>query len=135
MVIFLPSPKWKSFSRPIHINQTVKVKCWKRKKIFWRLGFLKLAVKSRDCRTRNSNTSFWSPDKVTLWEPYVNHPCMDVNVESMNWLVSNWTISSCSNMSRCLFYIYSVSYNMKQRAFTLLDLVLWRRYSSVKFAP
>ena len=93
----------------------------KEKKISWRLDFLKLAVESRDCRTRNSNTSFWSPDKVTNWEQ-MNHPCMDVNVESMNWLVSYCTISSgrsssCSNMSQCLFYMYSVSYNMKQQTF------------------
>ena len=26
-------------------------------------------------------------------------------------------ISSCGNMSQCLFYMYSVSYNMKQRAY------------------
>ena len=57
----------------------------------------------------------------------------------MNGLVSYCPIS-CSQtssiiMSQCLFYMYSVNYNMKQRAFTLLDLVLWWRYSPVKLAP
>ena len=37
---FRPAPKWKSFS--IHNNQTVILK---KKKIFWRLDSLKLAVK------------------------------------------------------------------------------------------
>ena len=59
---------------------------------------------------------------------------MDVNVESMNWLVTYCAISCCSNMRRVSVLLYSVSLNnnMKQRAFTLLDLVLWRRYSPVK---
>ena len=50
--------------------------------------------------------------------------CMDVNVKSMNW-------TSCSKMSRVSVLLYSVSLNnkMKQWAFTLLDLVLWRRFS------
>ena len=60
----------------------------------------------------------------------MNHPCMDVHVESMNWLVSYCTISysqtSSSNMSQYLFYMYSVSCIMTQWAFTLLDLVLWQ---------
>ena len=64
----------------------------------------------------------------------MNHPCMDVHVESIpNWLVSYHTIScsqtSSSSMSQCLFYMYSVSYNMKEQAFTMLNLVLWGRYS------
>ena len=55
--------------------------------------------------------------------------CIDVNVKSMNW-------TSCSKMSRVSVLLYSISLNnkMKQWAFTLLDLVLWRRYSPVKLA-
>ena len=60
---------------------------------------------------------------------------MDVNVESMIWLVSYCAISSCSNMSQYLFYMYSVGYNMKYLAFTLLDLVLWQKQSLVTVAP
>ena len=46
MVECVPSPKWKWFS--IKINQTIKVKCWKRKKkIFWPLDSMKLAVESQ----------------------------------------------------------------------------------------
>ena len=42
----------------------------------------------------------------------MNHPCMDVHVEPMNWLVSYCTILAArlvlySNMSQCLFYMYS----------------------------
>ena len=46
----------------------------------------------------------------------------------------NWT--SYSKMSRVSVLLYSVSLNNKMKlwAFTLLDLVLWRRYSPVKLA-
>ena len=45
-------------------------------------------------------------------------------------------LTSCSNMGRLFVPLYSVSLNnkMKQWAFNLLDLVLWRRYSPVKLA-
>ena len=56
--------------------------------------------------------------------------CMDVNVESMNWLVLYCTTSSCSNMSRVS--VMHVTWN--SGLFTLLDLVLWRRYSPEKLA-
>ena len=50
----------------------------------------------------------------------MNHSCMNLYVESMNWLVSyctiSWSQTNSSNMGKCLFYMYNVSYNMKQRA-------------------
>ena len=49
----------------------------------------------------------------------MNHACMHVHVETMNWLVS-YCISSrqtnSSNTSQCLFCMYSFRYNVKQRA-------------------
>ena len=56
-------------------------------------------------------------------------PCMDLNVKSMNW-------TSCNSMSRVsgLLFCEILTNKMKQWAFTLLDQVLWRRYSPVKLA-
>ena len=130
MVIFLPSPKWKSFS--IHNNQTVKVKCWKRK---WRWDFLKLAVKSIDCRTKYSNTKFWSPDKVKNWEPY------QVSVLLKMWYTTELEGKSENRLSNsrnkiCFAignYIYNHMWHIMFKRTLRFELLLSGYWQNVKF--
>ena len=110
----------------------------KKKKIFWRLDFLKLAVKCRDCRTTYSNTSFCLLGQGHKLRAVcdVDEPSMHARICKIDELTDWFRIVSIpcsqitsSNMIQCLFYKYSVSFNMKQRA---ADFYLVRSSSVAK---
>ena len=64
--VFSLFPKWKSVS--IHIDEALKVKFWKRKKIFWPLDFLILATKDwRPIQTLYFNHMKRSDHRAPAW--------------------------------------------------------------------
>ena len=78
--------------KSIQINQTIKVKSWKKRKNILTVGFHEISLWKS---TRDSSTSFWSPDRVTIshstWRSWTIH-AWSVESSRMNWLVSYFTV-------------------------------------------